>query len=196
MKNFDQKYNTPILGIDEAGRGPLCGPVVSACAWWHTFPESDLGIKDSKKLTPAKRTSIFEKLEDLNKKKHISWGIGIVSSFAIDEINILNATKLSMYNAFKRCKKPSSLFTTLIDGNQNVTSIDNAQTVIKGDQHSFSIATASIIAKVIRDQIMKKIHILYPYYHLDQHKGYGTKLHKEKIKELGFTPYHRRTFKI
>ncbi|USO02021.1 MAG: ribonuclease HII [Alphaproteobacteria bacterium] len=195
MQDFDKNYNTPILGIDEAGRGPLCGPVVSACVWWHEFPNEDLGINDSKKLTQPRRQNAFNQLMNSTGKNQLSVGIGIASAFEIDEMNILNATKLSMYRAFKRCKKPEK-FLALLDGNQPVSTINPHETVIKGDQKSFSIATASIIAKVIRDEIMEKIHILYPEYHLDQHKGYGTKLHKEKIQEFGFCPYHRKSFKI
>ena len=196
IQDFDRQYNTPVLGIDEAGRGPLCGPVVSACVWWPNLPDNDLGITDSKKLSPSKRQDIFNHLTHLHANNQIFFDIGIASPEEIDDINILEATKLSMYRAFQNCKKPDLPFQTLIDGQNTISSITNAHAIIKGDQRSLSIATASIIAKVTRDQMMEQIHILYPHYHLDKHKGYGTKLHKEQIKKFGLCPYHRKTFKI
>lgn len=189
---FDQKFQKPILGLDEAGRGPLCGPVVSCCVWWKEYVY-DLGIQDSKKLSAKKRAAIFDQLLILRAKGAIEWGIGIASAYEIDEINILQATKLSMVRALKRCAKPHD-YQILVDGNQSIPGVENLP-VIQGDQLSFSIATASIIAKVFRDHIMEKIHCLYPQYGLAQHKGYGTKWHKEKLRECGLSPYHRQTFR-
>ena len=190
---FDQQFNIPILGIDEAGRGPLCGPVVSCCVWWKQFPSEALEITDSKKLIPQKRQNIFNQLIQLRQEGLIEWGIGIASAYEIDEMNILNATKLSMKRAFKRCQK-SNEYKVLVDGNQKIPDID-CLPVIKGDQLSFSIATASIIAKVFRDQIMEQIHMLYPEYGLEKHKGYGTAFHREKMHELGLSISHRKTFR-
>lgn len=193
MITFDQQFNLPILGIDEAGRGPLCGPVVSCCVWWKEYPSDCLEINDSKKLTPQKREKIFAQLIQLRQEGFIEWGVGIASAYEIDEVNILNATKLSMKRAFKRCQKPNE-YKVLVDGNQKIQDID-CLPVIQGDQLSFSIATASIIAKVTRDQIMERIHVLYPEYGLEKHKGYGTQFHRNKMHELGLSIYHRKTFR-
>jgi ribonuclease HII len=194
MQNFDYQFGMPILGIDEAGRGPLCGPVVSCCVWWKKYPETTLEIDDSKKLTHEKRLSIFNQLIQLRDEGYIEWAIGVVSAYQIDEINIFQATKLSMQQAFRRCIKPITPYKILVDGNHKML-LEDCFPVIKGDQLSFTIATASIIAKVTRDHIMEKIHLLYPDYHLAQHKGYGTLLHRTQIKTFGHSPYHRKTFK-
>ena len=176
-----------ICGIDEAGRGPLCGPVVAAAV---ILPKDKYieGVNDSKKLSPKKR----EKLYDDIKKEAISVGIGIVDVDIIEEINILNATKLAMIKAVKDLKiKPDYL---LIDGNQLIDIDIEKQTVVSGDAKSESIAAASIIAKVTRDRIMRQWDEVYPQYGFAKHKGYGTKMHIEAIKKYGLTPIHRKSF--
>ena len=176
-----------ICGIDEAGRGPLCGPVVAAAV---ILPKDKYieGVNDWKKLSPKKR----EKLYDDIKKEAISVGIGIVDVDIIEEINILNATKLAMIKAIKDLKiKPDYL---LIDGNQLIDIDIEKQTVVSGDAKSESIAAASIIAKVTRDRMLINFDKLYPEYGFAKHKGYGTKIHIEAIKKYGLTPIHRKSF--
>ena len=176
-----------ICGIDEAGRGPLCGPVVAAAV---ILPKDKYieGVNDSKKLSPKKR----EKLYDDIKKEAISVGIGIMDVDIIEEINILNATKLAMIKAVKDLKiKPDYL---LIDGNQLIDIDIEKQTVVSGDAKSESIAAASIIAKVTRDRMLINFDKLYPEYGFAKHKGYGTKIHIEAIKKYGLTPIHRKSF--
>ncbi len=176
-----------IAGIDEVGRGPLAGPVV-ACAL--IYPKDILieGINDSKKLSEKRRNEIFWQLE----KSAADVGMGIVEPDVIDEINILNATKLAMKYAVNNLKvKPDIL---LIDA-VNIDGVDIEQkAIIKGDERSITIAGASIIAKVMRDEMMYKYAETYPQYGFDKNKGYGTKEHIEAIKKYGLTPIHRRSF--
>ncbi len=177
-----------IAGIDEAGRGPLAGPVVSASV---ILPEdfTNTDIKDSKKLTEKKRETLF----NIIVSQSVSTGIGIVGHEEIDQINILQASLLSMAKAVKDLDcSPDYL---LIDGKFTITSNFPQKAIIKGDSLSISIAAASIVAKVTRDRIMKKYHEEYPQYGFSKHKGYPTKAHKEAVKEFGPCPIHRRTFK-
>jgi len=180
------------VGIDEAGRGPLAGPVV-ACA--ISIPKLlNLNIKDSKQLSHIQREEIYELLK---KDSNVKWGIGKVSEKMIDKINILQATKLAMKKAVSNLKKKQpEIDYILIDGNFGIDSDINQTSVIKGDQKVFSIAAASIIAKVYRDRLMMKYHQKYPEYGFDKHKGYGTKFHREVIKKSGFCKIHRKTFHI
>lgn len=179
-------YCTP-AGVDEAGRGPLAGPVVaSACSLPDNF--SLPGLKDSKQLTPPQRRRFFE---CLTTNASIDYGIGIVSSELIDEINILEATKLAMSLAVQKMKgKPDFL---LIDAVQLSLPIP-AISLIKGDQRSLSIAAASVIAKETRDRLMIEYDDKWPKYGFAKHKGYGTKAHLEAIDLHGPCPIHRFTF--
>lgn len=183
---FKLNYNL-IAGVDEAGRGPLAGPVVAAAV---ILPKNKLifGINDSKKISEKKRDELFKIINEVA----ISIGIGIVDNYIIDEINILNATKLAMKKAILSLKiKPDFL---LIDA-LNLTDINIKQkNIIKGDSLSISIAAASIIAKVTRDRIVNEYDNLYPEYGFKNHKGYGTKKHYEAIKKFGITPVHRKSF--
>lgn len=175
-----------IVGIDEAGRGPLAGPVVAAAV---ILPENEmiLGLDDSKKLSENKRNELFETIYD----KALAIGVGIVDQNKIDEINILNASKEAMIIAVGKIDhKPDVL---LIDAVKLDIPIKQVN-LIKGDQKSNSIAAASIIAKVTRDKIMQEMSKTYPGYGFEKHKGYGTKAHYEAIENLGFTPIHRKTF--
>ncbi|MBU4258354.1 MAG: ribonuclease HII [Proteobacteria bacterium] len=177
-----------IAGIDEAGRGPLAGPVVSAAVLLHpSFHDPD--ITDSKKLTPKKRSYLYEKLYD----QAVSIGIGIVDNTEIDRINILNASLLSMSISVKNLSpQPDYL---LIDGAFRISTDLPQEPVIRGDALSISIAAASIIAKVSRDRLMERYDQDYPQFGFSRHKGYPTKAHKEAIGKFGCCPIHRRTFK-
>lgn len=177
-----------IAGVDEAGRGPLAGPVVSAAVILPPDFKCS-GIDDSKKLSEKKRTLLFPEI----KKNAVSVGVGISSHTEIDRINILQASLLSMKRAVDDLlQKPDYL---LIDGKFTIDSPINQSAVIKGDSKSISIAAASIIAKVTRDAIMKDLHNQYPVYNFDRHKGYPTKAHKAAILKYGPCPVHRTSFK-
>ncbi len=177
-----------IAGIDEAGRGPLAGPVVSASVILP-FSFSVPDIKDSKKLTPKKRACLYEKIYE----QALSIGIGIVDSIEIDRINILQASLMSMAMSVENLNpQPDYL---LIDGQFKIPSDLPQQPIIRGDSLSISIAAASIIAKVTRDRLMVEYHYYYPEFGFFQHKGYPTKAHKQAIKEFGYCPIHRLSFK-
>ncbi|MCK5165204.1 MAG: ribonuclease HII [Desulfobacula sp.] len=177
-----------IAGVDEAGRGPLAGPVVSAAVILpHNF--SCEGIDDSKKLTEKKRAALFP----LIKEQAICVATGISSHDEIDQINILQASLLSMKRAVKNLLNPPDFL--LIDGKFTIDMNIDQAALIKGDSKSISIAAASIIAKVTRDAMMKQLDKTYPQYNFIQHKGYPTKAHKKAILEHGPCPVHRRTFK-
>ncbi len=177
-----------IAGIDEAGRGPLAGPVVSAAVILPAFfPVS--GIADSKKLTPGKRDDLYEKIYE----HAVSIGIGIVDSIEIDRINILNASLLSMcFSVENLDPQPDFL---LIDGPFGIQSNLPQKPVIHGDETSISIAAASIVAKVTRDRLMEMYDQDYPCYGFQKHKGYPTKAHKEALRKFGCCPIHRKSFK-
>ncbi len=191
MKNFDKTFLNDkvklIAGVDEAGRGPLAGPVVAAAVIFDIETEID-GINDSKKLSEKSRESLF----DLITENALSYSIGIVSHGEIDQINILQASLLAMKNAVGSLNIQPDLI--LIDGNKSFASAIKTKTIVKGDAKSFSIAAASILAKVTRDRIMRKEAIRYPSYSWVTNKGYGTKEHIEAIKKFGPTPMHRKTF--
>ena len=177
-----------VAGIDEAGRGPLAGPVVSAAV---VLPVgADLpGIDDSKKLTPAKRNRLYDQLYGVAR----SIGIGVVDAAEIDRINILQATLQSMAMAVANLQ-PSPDY-LLIDGIFTLTAPLPQQAIKKGDSLSISIAAASIVAKVTRDRIMTQVDDLFPEFGFSRHKGYPTKNHREAIVRFGCSPIHRRTFK-
>ncbi len=190
-----------IVGLDEAGRGPLAGPVVAAAVIIkpiHGKFVKIYGVKDSKKLTPKKREEIFKVL--INPPAggpRIEWGIGRVSEKVIDRINIKNAAELAMLRAVQKLKRPPDFL--LIDGkylkNNKLKNI-NHKLIIKADEKVFSCAAASIIAKVKRDRMMVRYHKEYPQYGFAQHKGYPTKLHRKMIKKYGFCKIHRKSFRI
>ena len=187
-KEATRKGYKDIAGIDEAGRGPLAGPVVSAAVILPlTF--QDLEITDSKKLTPKKRDRLFDKIYD----RAVAVGIGIVDPVEIDRINILQASLLAMAMAVENLNpQPDHL---LIDGTFPIPSGLSQQAIPKGDVLSISIAAASIVAKVSRDRLMQNYHHYYPQFEFPKHKGYPTKAHKAAIKEFGYCPIHRRSFK-
>lgn len=176
-----------IAGIDEAGRGPLAGPVVAAAV--VVQPDFYLpSVDDSKKLSPAVREALFEQIMD----GAVSVGVGIVSHETIDQINILNATFEAMGHAVSSLtRRPEFL---LIDGNRYRGGEIPFSTIVGGDGLCFSIAAASIIAKVTRDRIMVQFDALYPIYGFARHKGYGTAQHRSAIREHGVSPIHRKSF--
>ena len=184
---FEKGYNL-IAGIDEAGRGPLAGPVVAAAV---ILPKGCLieGVNDSKKLSEKKR----EKLYDDIIENAIAWGVGIKDNNVIDEINILEATRLAMHEAIENLQvKPDFIF---IDAEKKVdTDKIPYLPIIKGDALSISIAAASIIAKVTRDRMMREYDEIYPQYGFSGHKGYGTAKHIAAIKEYGPCILHRKSF--
>ena len=186
--------NLVVVGIDEAGRGPIAGPVVAACAILNQadFP---IEINDSKKLSKTQRQKIF--LELKNKAK---FGVGIVDEKIIDQINILQATKLAMHRSYlDLCQKYEiSPQIILVDGNFSPfvkqDKIIEILPIIKGDQKSLSIAAASIIAKETRDEIMNELDKKYPQFGFAKHAGYPTKFHLEKVEEFGICEFHRKSF--
>ncbi len=177
-----------IAGVDEVGRGPLAGPVVSAAV---ILPESfpDTGITDSKKLSSKKRDLYFSIICD----HAVTIGIGIVDSAEIDQVNILQASLFSMGIAVNNLHPAPDFL--LIDGIFQIPSDIPQKTIKKGDSLSISIASASIIAKVTRDRLMEKYHRQYPLFAFNKHKGYPTKSHREAIRKHGSCPIHRKTFK-
>lgn len=182
-----QKGYKLVCGVDEAGRGPLCGPVVAAAVILNK-DEMIEGVNDSKKLSEKKRENLY----DIITKKALAVGVGISDVDIIEDINILNATKLAMKQAINNLKINPDF--VLIDGNQMIDIDIDAQTVVSGDAKSESIAAASIIAKVTRDRLLKDYDKKYPEYGFAKHKGYGTKAHIEAIKKYGLTPIHRKSF--
>jgi len=177
-----------IAGIDEAGRGPLAGPVVAAAV--VLSPANPVhGLNDSKLLTAAGRERLYHQIHE----RASSVGIGIVSSDVIDEINILQATLLAMIHAVGELAPPPDYL--LIDGPLSLRLEVPQRAIIKGDRLSFSIAAAGIVAKVTRDRIMMELHERYPVYGFDRHKGYPTTTHREAILRHGPCPVHRRSFR-
>ena len=188
-ENETRKHGHKIIaGIDEAGRGPLAGPVVAASV---ILPENCRveGLNDSKKLSEKKRNLIFQ----IIRKKAVAIGIGITYENIIDQINILQAARAAMADSVSRLScKPDFL---LIDGNQKIPSIITQLTIKKGDALSSSIAAASVIAKVSRDRMMLHYDGIYPQYGFSRHKGYGTEDHLKNISKFGPCKIHRKTFK-
>ena len=192
LKEFEANlYKTGlkyIAGIDEAGRGPLAGPVVVGIAIMK--PESFIdGINDSKKISEKKRELLYEQITN----EAIDWSVGIIDQNEIDEINILNATKKALHMAIKSLKvKPERI---LVDALEHIDTCGIPYTsIIKGDAKIYSISAASIIAKVTRDRIMQEYDEIYPEYGFASHKGYGTAKHIQAIKEYGPCLLHRKTF--
>ncbi len=176
-----------VCGIDEAGRGPLAGPVYAAAVILPIGAEID-GLNDSKKLSEKKREELFDIINEIA----ISVSVGIATEKEIDEINILQATFLAMKRAIEGLEIPADY--AIIDGNRAPELEIPSETVIKGDGKVMSVAAASIIAKVSRDRFMLKMAEEYPEYQFEKHKGYGTRLHYEMIEKYGVSPIHRRSF--
>ncbi len=187
---YDQKYDRIIVGVDEAGRGPLAGPVVASAVIVNKYIDEFDMINDSKKLSEKKREVLFNHIIE-----NCKVGIGIATEEEIDKINILNATFLAMRRALDDLEEGLDEKLVLVDGNHLIREYENNQKfVIKGDSKSLAIAAASIIAKVTRDRIMIKYHGEYPKYNFHKHKGYGTKAHREALLEHGPCKVHRKSF--
>jgi ribonuclease HII len=186
---LEQKLGLSVIGIDEAGRGPLAGPVVAAAVILD-LNRPIAGVDDSKKIPPAKRAKLFDAIRAGAK----AWSVGEASHEEIDRLNILQATFLAMKRALEGIREKWSL--ALVDGNQYIPSVDRTSQmpIVKGDARSASIAAASIIAKVTRDNIMERYHLEYPEWDFITHKGYPTARHRQRIKELGLCAIHRKTF--
>lgn len=187
--DLKQKGFKVIAGLDEAGRGPLIGPVVAAVVVLDE--ETDyFGINDSKKLNATQREQFY----NLIVSNASGYGIGMASHEEIDEINILNATKLAMKRAIESLKATVNPDFLLLDALE-IHELETPQLgIVKGDSKSASIAAASILAKVTRDRVMQSVHMTYPHYGFDTNMGYGTDAHYEGIRKFGLTPLHRRTF--
>lgn len=191
MKNFDNSFLTSrikfVAGVDEAGRGPLAGPVVAASVIFS--PDTFIkGVNDSKVLTEAEREELFPQITE----RALSWAVSSVSHSQIDQINILQASLLAMKKSVSRLKVQPDLI--LVDGNKIFNISIEALPVIDGDAKSFSIAAASIIAKVTRDRIMRRLCSRFPHYNWSSNKGYATREHIESIKIYGPCVLHRKTF--
>jgi len=200
-KKLYRKGYKIIIGVDEAGRGSLAGPVV-ACALYFISPsKAEVGprpyweiIKDSKQLSQKQRERIYSLLKE---DSSVEWGIGRVYQRTIDKINIFEASKLAMRRAVVNLqKKCPNIDFLIIDGNFKINSKISQEPIIKGDEKVFSVAAASIVAKVVRDRMMVNYCKRYPDYCFDKHKGYPTKLHRNLIKRYGICCLHRRTFKV
>lgn len=183
---LENSFKGIIAGVDEAGRGPWAGPVVAAAVILDrkNIPH---GLNDSKKLSRKKREKLKEEI-----CKTCNVGVGIVSEQEIDSLNILEATKQAMIMAVETLStKPDVV---LVDGNQKPDMNYKVEAIVKGDSKSLSIAAASIIAKVTRDEIMTELHTMFPYYGWNRNAGYGTKEHQETLEKFGITPHHRKSF--
>lgn len=194
---FDRDYGKTVIGVDEAGRGPLAGSVIASAVYIPDYEEDFLEINDSKKLSEKKRNFLYDVIMN---KCYV--GIGEATASEIDDINILNATFLAMKRAIANLKEnikqlDIEIELVLVDGNHKIRDYSEykQEEIIKGDSKSLSIAAASIIAKVTRDRQMEKIHKMYPEYMFYKHKGYGTKLHREKLLiHGGVSGIHRKSF--
>ncbi|MEA5100259.1 MAG: ribonuclease HII [Bacteroidales bacterium] len=187
---YFQSPETIECGVDEAGRGCLCGPVVAAAV---ILPKDfqNQTLNDSKQLTHKQRQALREIIE----KEAIAYGVGFVSNEEIDQINILNASFLAMTRAIEKIKKPIELL--LIDGNRFRSQLTIPyKCIVKGDAKYSSIAAASILAKTHRDEYMETLAKEYPHYNWQKNKGYPTKEHRETIRQFGITPHHRKTFNL
>jgi ribonuclease HII len=178
-----------VAGLDEAGRGPLAGPVISSCIAWQGLPAVRAPVNDSKLLSEQQRKNLFPWIVT----NAYRVGVGLATPREIEDLNIHNATLLSMERALDAAHSPMDL--VLVDGLFAVPSHSNCKTLVKGDRKCFFIACASIVAKVVRDDIMEQYDDLYPEYLFKKNKGYPTEKHKEAIRTHGLTPIHRKTFR-
>ena len=194
--NIEKKIGGTVIGIDEVGRGPLAGPVVScACIFFdYSIEQSQLSLfDDSKKLTIKKRCEVFHKVYQLKNENKLRFSLGFANVVEIDKLNILEATKISMRRAVQKLHYEKA--NLIIDGKIDLQlSQHKSNGIIKGDQKSYSIAAASVIAKMHRDRYMRYLSLKHPFYDLDKNAGYGTKKHIEQIHKNGITDHHRKSF--
>jgi ribonuclease HII len=198
-KELKKKGYKIVAGLDEAGRGPLAGPVVASAVFVTSSFQCDLSFKkmnDSKKLSAKQRDEFYNLL---TKNSDIEWGTGMVSEKIIDKINILEATKLAMLKAIGNLESKlskTSIDYLILDGNFFIDSNIRQEAVIGADGKIFSCMAAGIIAKVTRDRIMERYHIKYPKYGFNKHKGYGTEAHYQAIEKNGICSLHRKSFRL
>ena len=194
--SIEEEFNVPVIGLDEVGRGPLAGPVISCGCHFKNYKilnEIKDFIGDSKKLSEKKRGLSFKFLQNLKKENIIDFHLGIANVHEIDNLNILEATKLSMKRVIDKFNLKNAKL--IIDGNFSLNYKSyKEQSIINGDNKSLSIAAASIIAKVHRDRLMKKLSIKFQNFGWEKNAGYGTKMHIENIQRFGPTIHHRKTF--
>jgi len=193
--SIENTIEGPVIGLDEVGRGPLAGPVVSCGVIYNSYEtlKSKIPITDSKKLTIKQRLELFKLFQLLKKENILEYYLGLATVEEIDQINILEATKLSMKRVIDKFDNPTA--SIIIDGNFKLEYKNfNEKSIIGGDKVSLSIATASIIAKIHRDRLMGILDNKYPHFGWKQNAGYGTKKHIDAIKEKGPTKCHRKTF--
>ena len=194
--SIETKLEHPVIGLDEVGRGPLAGPVISCGCYFKSYKiqnEFKDYIGDSKKLSEKKREASFKFLQSLKNDDVIEYHLGIANVNEIDQLNILEATKLSMRRVVDKFNMENA--NLLIDGNFSLSYKSyKEQSIVRGDDKSLSIAAASIIAKVHRDRLMKKLSLKFQNFGWEKNAGYGTKMHIENIYRLGPTIYHRKTF--
>ena len=194
--SIEKELQSPVIGLDEVGRGPLAGPVISCGCYFKNYTIQEDFYKligDSKKLSEKKRKVSFEFLQNLKKEGIIDYHLGIANVEEIDALNILEATKLSMKRVVDKFDLKNAHL--IIDGNFSLNYKSYKEnSIIKGDDKSLSIAAASIIAKVHRDRLMKKLSIRHQHFGWEKNAGYGTKLHIQNIYRLGPTRHHRKTF--
>ena len=193
--SIENTIEGPVIGLDEVGRGPLAGPVVSCGVIYNSYEilETKIPITDSKKLTIKQRLELFKLFKQLKKENILKYYLGLATVEEIDQINILEATKLSMKRVIDKFNNPSA--SIIIDGNFKLEYKNtNEKSIIGGDKVSLSIATASIIAKIHRDRLMSILDNKYQHFGWKQNAGYGTKKHIDAIKEKGHTNCHRKTF--
>ena len=193
----EAKYQGLIAGIDEAGRGPWVGPVVAAAVTFHTHNINPIllnALNDSKKLSAKKREELYELLKQEAQNGKLNYGIGEASAQEIDDMNILQATFLAMRRAVEELPQIPDM--AIIDGNRQPKEFPcPSVTLIKGDATSYSVAAASIIAKVYRDRLMTELARQYPGYGFEKNAGYGTKSHIEGLQKFGITPEHRKSYR-
>ena len=193
----EAKYQGLIAGIDEAGRGPWVGPVVAAAVTFHTHNINPIllnALNDSKKLSAKKREELYELLKQEAQNGKLNYGIGEASAQEIDDMNILQATFLAMQRAVEELPQIPDM--AIIDGNRQPKKFPcPSVTLIKGDATSYSVAAASIIAKVYRDRLMTELARQYPGYGFEKNAGYGTKSHIEGLQKFGITPEHRKSYR-
>ena len=193
-KKFWQYQKKLIIAVDEAGRGALAGPVVAGAFFIKNvnekIPKAPIQIRDSKQLSPKQRNTLFSWLK---KQKNFRWAVGMASHKTIDRINIRQANFKAMQKAVQKLSQRK--FLVFVDGNDKIPNLSQKQfAFVKGDARIFSLACASIVAKVTRDRLMTRLAKKYSEYKFETHKGYGTKLHFQKIKKHGLSPVHRKTF--
>lgn len=192
--HLEQRFDLPVIGVDEAGRGPWAGPLVVAAVMFRSYdnlPNWVYQLDDSKKLSITKRQTLFKNIQEAP-PTCLRYAIHVIPVATIDRVNILQATMEGMRLCIQSLRTQDAV--VLIDGNQKPVQEDWCYPVVKGDSKSLSIAAASVLAKVHRDHLMRELSKDYPQYGWDKNAGYGTAQHQAALKEYGITPHHRKSF--